>query len=170
MPASIEFLPHGSVLSAEVAATRTPQTKRSTPLQQCVQALLKHCPRRFETTVEHSSKQQKAKLEVTILPSLVGEIPLLADIRSSTTADTTGSQAGNKQKKKKVAVATVGSKASLESGCSILAVVSVLLLHEKLVTVGGWLGDLSVHPLGDNVRDLALAVDTLQVCPSTCAA
>lgn len=168
MPVSIEFLPQGTVLSAEVAAK---QTNRNTPFQQCAQALLKHCPRgRFQTTIYHSSKHQKAKLEMTILPSLVDKIPLLADIRSSTTtASTTAAQPSKKKQKKNTEEASAISKASLESECSILAVISVLLLHEELVTVKDWLGDLSSddNRLGDPERDLEFTVETLQVRPST---
>lgn len=154
MPASIVFLEHGAVISAEVDA---PQVDKNTPFQQCAHALMKYCPQGFQTKVEHSSKSQKAKMEVTVCASLVDEIPLLSDIRSSTPAHAS-------KKRRKTGDATE-KRDSFDSQCSILALISVLLLHEQLVKVDGWLGDLSrpENRFGNPELGPMFAVETLQV-------
>lgn len=157
---SIVFLEQGAVLSAEVDAT----TAR---FQHCAQALFKHHPRGFQTVVEHNSKRQKAKLEVTILPSLEAEITLLADIRSSTAVATGAPPRKKKQKRVAGQAAAEAPEACLDLECCMLALVSVLLLHEQLVTVEDWFRGCSV-PDNQGISktefgDPMFAVETLKV-------
>lgn len=153
MPASIVFLEDGAVISAEVDS---PSAHANTPLRKCVNALLTYCPQGFHSKVERGNKSQGVIMEVTVCASLVDEIPLLSDIRSSTQASKKRRETGDDSEKRN----------SFDPPCSIVGLFSVLLLHEQLVTVDGWLGDSS-HPekcLEDPMlEDPMLALETLQV-------
>lgn len=156
MPVSIIFREDGAGIGAKVDA---PQVDKSTPFQQCIHALMKHSPQEVHATVEHSGKSQSSKVEVTVLPSLMAENPLLADIAHST-------QTPPPSKKKQHKTKTFAAKDAevVASQASILAIFSALLLHEHLVSVHQWLGDVTQwDSVEDPNFDPTFAIQTLKV-------